>query len=182
MNKDKLTFNTDRTIFTGGTISSVTAGLTVLEKTALFKTSPLRERQSVWFSKLREKLQKEKCLNLTFRLVLSLWSWSLLSKLVELFNYWEMMFTRLVTSVARKKKILSPQTFRFRAPMPYHWATGLSMISEIYYEVHMTCVLYTARISNVNSVMFVNRIREMAKFIISLNLFNDLLVSFTTVP
>lgn len=47
MNKDKLTFNTDRTIFTGGTISSVTAGLTVLEKTALFKTSPLRERQSV---------------------------------------------------------------------------------------------------------------------------------------
>ena len=31
------------------------------------------------------------------------------------------------------------------------------------YKVHMTRVLHTARISNVDSVMFVNRIREMDK-------------------
>ena len=35
------------------------------------------------------------------------------------------------------------------------------MVSEVYYEVHMTCVLHIVRISNVNSVMFVHRIREM---------------------
>ena len=39
-----------------------------------------------------------------------------------------------------------------------------STVSEVYYEVHMTRVLHTARISNVDSVMFVNRIREMASF------------------
>ena len=38
------------------------------------------------------------------------------------------------------------------------------MVSEVYYEVHMTRVLHTARISNVDSVMFVNRLREMASF------------------
>ena len=32
-----------------------------------------------------------------------------------------------------------------------------SMVSEVYYEVHMTRVLRTARISNVESVMFVDR-------------------------
>ena len=37
-------------------------------------------------------------------------------------------------------------------------------MSEVYYEVHMTCVLHTAGISNVDSVMFVNRMREMARF------------------
>ena len=36
-----------------------------------------------------------------------------------------------------------------------------STVSEVYYEVHMTRVLHTARIRNVGSVMFVNRIREM---------------------
>ena len=39
-----------------------------------------------------------------------------------------------------------------------------STVSEVYYEVHITRVLHTARISNVDSVMFVNRIREMASF------------------
>ena len=39
-----------------------------------------------------------------------------------------------------------------------------STVSEVYYEVHMTRVLHTARISNVDSVMFVNRIREMVSF------------------
>ena len=37
-----------------------------------------------------------------------------------------------------------------------------STVSEGYYEVHMTRVLHTAKISNVDSVMFVNRIREIS--------------------
>ena len=37
-----------------------------------------------------------------------------------------------------------------------------SMVSEVYYEVHLRRVLH--RISNVDSVMFVNRIREMVSF------------------
>ena len=32
-----------------------------------------------------------------------------------------------------------------------------STVSEVYYEVHMTRVLHTARISNVDSVMFLDR-------------------------
>ena len=37
-------------------------------------------------------------------------------------------------------------------------------MSEVYYEVHMTCVLHNSRISNVDSGMFVNRMREMVSF------------------
>ena len=37
-------------------------------------------------------------------------------------------------------------------------------MSEVYYEVHMTCVLHTSRISNVDSVMFINRMKEMVSF------------------
>ena len=39
-----------------------------------------------------------------------------------------------------------------------------STLSKAYYEVHMTHVLHTAMSSNVNSIMFVNRIREMVSF------------------
>ena len=35
-----------------------------------------------------------------------------------------------------------------------------STVSEVYYEVHMTRVLHAARISNVDSVMFVNRVLD----------------------
>ena len=35
-----------------------------------------------------------------------------------------------------------------------------STVSEVYYEVHMTRVLHTARISNVDSVMFVDRVLD----------------------
>ena len=41
-----------------------------------------------------------------------------------------------------------------------------SMVSEVYYEVHMTRVLHTTRISNVDSVMFVDslsRVRDKMK-------------------
>ena len=39
-----------------------------------------------------------------------------------------------------------------------------STVSEVYHEVHVTGALHTARISNVDSVMFVNTIREMVSF------------------
>ena len=37
-------------------------------------------------------------------------------------------------------------------------------VSDVHYEVRVTHVLHTARISNVDSVMFVIRIREMVSF------------------
>ena len=43
--------------------------------------------------------------------------------------------------------------------MLYHRATETT-VSEVYYEVHMTRVLHTARISNVDSVMFVEHARS----------------------
>ena len=39
-----------------------------------------------------------------------------------------------------------------------------STVSEVYYEVHMTHVLHTARISNVDSFMFVDKNREVVSF------------------
>ena len=39
-----------------------------------------------------------------------------------------------------------------------------STVSEVYYKVYMTRVLHTARISNVDSVMFVNRNKRDVKF------------------
>ena len=38
------------------------------------------------------------------------------------------------------------------------------MVSEVSYEVHMTRVLHAARNTNVESVMFVDRLREMVSF------------------
>ena len=39
-----------------------------------------------------------------------------------------------------------------------------STVSEVYYKVHMTRVLHTARISNVDSVIFVDRNSRDGKF------------------
>ena len=39
-----------------------------------------------------------------------------------------------------------------------------TVVSKVYYKVHMTHVLQTAGISNVHSIMFVNGIREMVSF------------------
>ena len=39
-----------------------------------------------------------------------------------------------------------------------------SIVSEVYYEVHMTHVLHTARISNVDSIMFVDRNKRDGRF------------------
>ena len=48
----------------------------------------------------------------------------------------------------------SDSVFHFSSTEPQR------MVSEVYYKVHMTCFQHTARISNVNSVKFVNRIKE----------------------
>ena len=37
-----------------------------------------------------------------------------------------------------------------------------STMSEVYYEVHITRIVHTSRISNVGSVMFLNRIRMVS--------------------
>ena len=39
-----------------------------------------------------------------------------------------------------------------------------STVSKVYYEVHMTHILHTARVSNVDSVMFVDRNKRDGKF------------------
>ena len=48
-----------------------------------------------------------------------------------------------------------------------------SRVSEAYYEVHMTRVLHTARISNVDSVMFIDRLREMVSFVLGKEIEKD---------
>ena len=40
----------------------------------------------------------------------------------------------------------------------------VSTMSEVYYGVHMARVLHTARISNVDSVMFVDRNKRDGRF------------------
>ena len=48
-----------------------------------------------------------------------------------------------------------------------------SMVNKVYYEVHMTCVLHTARISNVDCVMFVDRNQRDDKFELSKEIEKD---------
>ena len=50
-----------------------------------------------------------------------------------------------------KEKILIPRSDAL--PLSHRDST----VGEVFYEVHMTRVLHTARISNVDSVMFVDR-------------------------
>ena len=78
---------------------------------------------------------------------------------------------RLVTSVGQRKNSEFP--WGIEPPMLYHWDSSLS---ELYYEVHVTRVLHTARISNVDSVIFVNRIREMARFELGKEIENGFIV------
>ena len=60
---------------------------------------------------------------------------------------------------------IEPQTFR---QIPRSDALPLShrdsTVSEVYYEVHMTHVLHTARISSVDSLIFADRIKGGGKF------------------
>ena len=80
----------------------------------------------------------------------------LLSKKVEMVNFelgeeLRKMFFRLVTSVGQRKNSESPSDLRSDALPLSHKD---SSVNGVYYEVLMTRVLHTARISNVDSVMF----------------------------
>ena len=59
-----------------------------------------------------------------------------------------------------KEKILSRHEESNALPLSHRDST----VSEVYYEVHMTRVLHTARISNVDSVIFVDRNSRDGKF------------------
>ena len=72
----------------------------------------------------------------------------------------ERCFFHLVTSVGQRKNSespqeIKPQTFRFCALILY-LSHRDSTVSKVYYKVYMTHVLHTARISNVNNIMFVD--------------------------
>ena len=72
----------------------------------------------------------------------------------------ERCFFHLVTSVGLRKNSespqeIKPQTFRFCALILY-LSHRDSTVSKVYYKVCMTHVLHTARISNVNNIMFVD--------------------------
>ena len=71
----------------------------------------------------------------------------------------------LVTSTGQRKKILSPHKELNLRPSDSMLQCSTTepietTVSEVYYEVHMTHVLHTARVGNVSSIMFVNRLRE----------------------
>ena len=81
------------------------------------------------------------------------------------------MFFHLVTSVGYRK-ILSPhEESNLR---PSHLCSDAlplshkdSLVSKVYYEVLITHVLHTARICNVDSIMFLIEIVEMVSFELS---------------
>ena len=62
---------------------------------------------------------------------------------------------------------IEPQTFRFLRCDAQPLSHRDSMVSEVYYEVHMTRILHTARISNVDSLIFVDRNKRDGKFLSS---------------
>ena len=74
------------------------------------------------------------------------------------------MFFRLVTGVGQRKNSESPWGHEPQTSDALPLNHRDSRVSEAYYKVHVKRVLYTARISNVDSVKFVNRIIEMVSF------------------
>ena len=78
-----------------------------------------------------------------------------------------------------KNKFLGPHEESNLSPSDS--ALQCSTLSEVNYEVHMTRVLHTARISKVDSVMFVNRIREMVSFELAKEIERDVFRLVTSV-
>ena len=75
------------------------------------------------------------------------------------------VFFCLVMSVGQRKNSeftwrIEPQNFGFCALPLSHRD---SMVSQVYYKVHMTHVLHTAGISNVDSIAFVDRNKRDGK-------------------
>ena len=78
-----------------------------------------------------------------------------------------MLFVKSI--VWNKENILSPHEESNLRPLDSAFRCSNpdytdSEVSEVYYEVHMTRVLHTAKISNVDSIMFVNIRGEMVSF------------------
>ena len=77
-----------------------------------------------------------------------------------------MMFFRLVMSVGQRspheESNLRPSDSALRDALPLSHRD--STVREVCYEVHMTRVLHTARISNVESVMFEDRNKRDGKY------------------
>ena len=95
------------------------------------------------------------------------------------------MFFSLVTGVGWRK-ILSPhEESNLRPSDLLSDALPLShrdsSVNEVYYEVYMTRVLHTARISNVDSVMFLDRSSKDGKFWKDGKFFTVKMVSFELV-
>ena len=69
-----------------------------------------------------------------------------------------------------RNRTSDPQIPYFDALSPSH---RVSTMSEVYYEVHITRVLHTARISNVDSVMFCeqNKNYELKTYHLSYSIF-----------
>ena len=79
-----------------------------------------------------------------------------------------------VTSVGQKKYSESPQGIEPQSIDALPLSHKDSMVSEVYYEVRKTRVSHTAKISNVDSVLFVNRMREMVSFELGTEIEKDL--------
>ena len=80
----------------------------------------------------------------------------------------------LVTSVGKKKYSESPQGIEPQSIDALPLRHKDSMVSEVYYEVRKTRVSHTAKITNVDSVLFVNRMREMVSFELGTEIKKDL--------
>ena len=86
---------------------------------------------------------------------------------ISITNLRKMFF--ILSQAWDKEKILSPhEELNLRLSDLHSNALLLShrdsKVSEVYYEVHMAHILHTASISNVNSVMFVDRNSRDDKF------------------
>ena len=71
---------------------------------------------------------------------------------------------RLITSMGQRKNSEYPRGIEPQSSDALPRSHRDFTMNEIYCVVHMTRVLNIAKISNVDSVMFVNRIRDMVSF------------------
>ena len=80
-----------------------------------------------------------------------------------------------------KKKISETSDLRIPRSDTLPVSQRDSTVSEVYYKVHMTHVLHTARISNVDGVMFVIGIRDMVSFELGKETEKDVFLLVTSV-
>ena len=73
----------------------------------------------------------------------------------------------LVTSAGQGKNFESPWEIQILCSDALPLSHRDSTVREVYYKVYLTPVLNTTRISNVDSIMFVHRIREIVSFELS---------------